>query len=284
MYTTLISPAELQQNYQARSWVIVDCRFDLRDTTAGRRAYESGHIPGAVYAHLDDDLSGKIIPGQTGRHPLPTLEEAVAIFSLWGIDQSVQVVAYDGKGGGIASRLWWMLRWLGHRQVAVLDGGWQAWQAAAYPVSDRPSSVRPRSFEAKAESGSIMDAKQVNTIKDSSDFILVDSRTPERYCGEVEPIDPVAGHIPGAINLPFPENLEEGKFLPAADLKARFESVMEDKSPEKMVFYCGSGVTACHNLLAFAHAGLGDAVLYPGSWSEWITDEKREVAREESES
>jgi thiosulfate/3-mercaptopyruvate sulfurtransferase len=277
MYKTLIAPATLQENYRTGSWVVVDCRFDLKDTDAGRRAYEMSHIPSAVYAHLDDDLSGRIIPGQTGRHPLPSVEDAVALFSLWGIDESVQVVAYDDKGGGIASRLWWMLRWLGHEAVAVLDGGWPAWQEAGLPVSDLPASVRPRQFRAKANSLPTVDAAGVDRARRGDEIKVVDSRTAERYRGEVEPIDPVAGHIPNAINLPFPENLAEGKFLAPDLLKARFEKALGEQSPEKVIFYCGSGVTACHNLLAYAHAGLGDAVLYPGSWSEWITDEGRAV-------
>ncbi len=277
MYKTLISVAELQQNYQPGSWVIVDCRFDLNDTEAGRRAYEAGHIPGAVYAHLDNDLSGEIVAGKTGRHPLPPIEEAVALFSVWGIDESVQVVAYDDKGGGIASRLWWMLRWLGHENVAVLDGGWPAWQAGRAAISREPSSVRPRQFKTKVPVLDTADANKVNEVRRSADYIVVDSRAAERYRGEVEPIDPVAGHIPGAINLPFPENLSDGKFLPAEKLKDRFEAALGGKAPDKVIFYCGSGVTACHNLLAYTHAGLGDAILYPGSWSEWITDDSREV-------
>lgn len=277
MFKTLISPTELQQNYQTGSWVIVDCRFDLGNTQAGRTAYESAHIPGAVYAHLDDDLSGEIIPGQTGRHPLPEVEKAVALFSLWGIDESVQVVAYDDKGGGVASRLWWMLRWLGHEAVAVLDGGWPAWQAAGLPVSNRLANVRPRQFNAKPAALGTVDAARVEEVRTGNEYVVVDSRAPERYRGEVEPIDPVAGHIPGAINIPFPANLAAGKFLSPEELKERFVNALGDTSPEKVIFYCGSGVTACHNLLAYAHAGLGDAVLYPGSWSEWITDENREV-------
>lgn len=277
MHTTLITPADLQSHYRPENWVIVDCRFDLNDTEAGRRAYESAHIPGAVYAHLDDDLSGAIIPGTTGRHPLPTVEAAADLFSLWGIDEKVQVIAYDDKGGGIASRLWWVLRWLGHDTVAVLDGGWPAWQAANLPLSDRPANVRPRQFTAKPGSMPVANAAQVERFRKDPAFTVVDSRTPERYRGEVEPIDPVAGHIPGAVNLPFPANLADGQFLPADQLRARFAEGLGNQPSDQVVFYCGSGVTACHNLLAYAHAGLGDAVLYPGSWSEWIVGGEREV-------
>jgi thiosulfate/3-mercaptopyruvate sulfurtransferase len=278
MYTTLISARELREHLTDKNWLIVDCRFDLADTSAGRRAYEAAHIPGAVYAHLDDDLSGTIIPGSTGRHPLPSIEQISELFSLWGIDETVQVIAYDDKGGGIASRLWWMLRWLGHEAVAVLDGAWASWMAAGYPVSDLPANLRPKTFMPRPQAGLTVDAAAVEQMRKDSKFTVVDSRAAERYRGEVEPIDPVAGHIPGAINLPFPENLQGGSFMAPAALKARFEEALGGKSPEQVVFYCGSGVTACHNLLAYAHAGLGNAVLYPGSWSEWITDESREVA------
>ncbi|MCB0631654.1 MAG: sulfurtransferase [Saprospiraceae bacterium] len=279
MYTTLISAKALQEHLSDKNCLIVDCRFDLNDTSAGRRAYEEAHIPGAVYVHLDDDLSGTIIPGVTGRHPLPSIEKLTELFSLWGIDDNVQVIAYDDKGGGIASRLWWMLRWLGHQAVAVLDGGWPAWVAASYPVSNLPASLRPRMFTARPQADLQVDADIVDKIRTDPNFTVVDSRAAERYRGEVEPIDPVAGHIPGAINLPFPENLKSGTFLDAAQLKERFEKALAGKAPEQIVFYCGSGVTACHNILAYAHAGLGNAVLYPGSWSEWITDEKRDIAR-----
>lgn len=280
MYTTLISVQDLQQHLSDQNWLIVDCRFDLGDTNAGRRAYEQAHIPGAVYAHLDDDLSGTIIPGTTGRHPLPSVAELTALFSLWGVDDTVQVIVYDDKGGGIASRLWWMLRWLGHDAVAVLDGGWPAWLKAGAAVSKLPANLRPKTFVARPKKEMLVDAAAIDSMRTDADFTVVDSRAAERYRGEVEPIDPVAGHIPGAINLPFPENLEEGTFQDPAQLKARFEKALMDKSPDHVVFYCGSGVTACHNLLAYAHAGLGNARLYPGSWSEWITDKNRAVAKE----
>lgn len=278
MYRTLIAPDELSSHLEAKNWIVVDCRFELHDTEAGRLAYEKSHIPNAIYAHLDNDLSGPIIPGQTGRHPLPNPEKAIELFSLWGISPSTQVIAYDDKGGGVASRLWWMLRWLGHDQVAVLDGGWQAWVAAGYPVSDLPASLTPYPFKAVLRQDLTAGTDQVDILRNQADYAVVDSRTAERYRGEVEPIDPVAGHIPGAVNLPFPDNMEQGRFLEPAALKARFEAAFGDKTPDKIIFYCGSGVTACHNVLAYAHAGLGDALLYPGSWSEWITDEDRPVA------
>lgn len=273
-YTTLIRPAELQA-LASPPTIIIDCRFSLADTEEGRRAYQSGHIPGAQYAHLDEDLSGPIVPGQTGRHPLPSVEEAATLFGSWGIEAGVQVVVYDDKKGAIASRLWWMLRWLGHDQVAVLEGGWSAWLAAGGAVSTEITDPAATVFVPQERSHWIIDAGQVDQIRQDEHHQVIDSRAAARYRGEVEPIDPVAGHIPGARNLPFPDNWQpDGHLKPAAELRERFAGL----SAATTVFYCGSGVTACHNLLAFAHAGLGDARLYPGSWSEWITDQNREVA------
>lgn len=278
MYTTLIPPADLYRNYQRPDWVIVDCRFDLADTEAGRRAYREAHIPGARYAHLDDELSGEIVPGTTGRHPLPAADEAARVFGRWGIDDEVQVIVYDDKGGGIAARLWWMLRWLGHEAVAVLDGGWQAWQSAGYPVDQKTVRPQARTFTARVRHDLLVDAADVERFRRSSEYVVVDSRTPSRYRGEEEPIDPIAGHIPGAINLPFADNLTAGHFRSTDELGHRFEKAIGNKDSDQVIFYCGSGVTACHNILAFQHAGKGEARLYPGSWSEWITDPRREVA------
>jgi thiosulfate/3-mercaptopyruvate sulfurtransferase len=272
-YSTLIRPAELQTLTNTPT-VIIDCRFSLADTEEGRRFYHAGHIPDAHYAHLDEDLSGPIIPGQTGRHPLPSVEEASALFGRWGISQGVQVVVYDDKKGAIAARLWWMLRWLGHDQVAVLEGGWTAWVAAGGAVSTELPGLQPAVFQPQERKHWIVDAERVDQIRQDDNYHLIDSRAAERYRGEVEPIDPIAGHIPGAQNLPFPENWQaDGTMKSADELQARFAGL----PPDSTVFYCGSGVTACHNLLAYAHAGLGEARLYPGSWSDWITDEEREV-------
>lgn len=278
MYATIIKPADLLPHLGEPQCVIVDCRFNLADTEEGRRAYLHGHIPGAFYAHLDEDLSGEIIPGKTGRHPLPTVEAAVQLFSGWGIDRETQVVVYDDKAGAIAARLWWMLQWLGHERVAVLDGGWPKWMEAGYPV-DRTNPVpKPATFVPNPQPQLLVDAAFVDKIRQDPDFILVDSRLDFRYRGEEEPIDPIAGHIPGAINAPFPENIEDGKLKSPEDLKARFEQILQGKWSQQAVFYCGSGVTACYNLLALKHAGLGDAKLYAGSWSDWITGDKRPVA------
>jgi len=271
MFDTLISAKELHNHLHAPAWRIVDCRFQLDDTEAGRRAYRERHIPGAVYAHLDEDLSGPIIPGQTGRHPLPSVTEAGSLFSRLGIDQKVQVVVYDDKGGAIAARLWWMLRWLGHDAVAVLDGGLSAWVAQGLPLDNDIPPVTSRIFQPRERADWVLNAGQVETIRHDQDWVLIDSRTPERYRGEHEPIDPVAGHISGAHNAPHPETVtEEGTYRSATELQHHFNQVTKGTPAEHTVFYCGSGVTACRNILAYKAAGLGDARLYAGSWSEWI--------------
>lgn len=269
MYDTLISPEELHQHYKKDNWILVDCRFSLADKEAGRRNYFKAHIPGAVYAHLDDDLSGPIIPGQTGRHPLPTVEQASQLFSSWGISEDTQVIAYDDMSGAIASRLWWMFKWLGHEEVAVLDGGIQAWENVAYPLNTGIESNPARIFTARENKFFYLDK---NAIKErSTDYLLIDSRTSERYRGEFEPIDAIAGHIPGAINYPHPGNVDEnGRWHSPEVLKTQFLSLLNNHYSEKVIFYCGSGVTACRNILAMEYAGLGRALLYPGSWSEWI--------------
>ena len=274
MYTSLISAEQLLQHFDAADWRIIDCRFFLDDTEAGRQAYADSHIPYALYAHLDEDLSGPILAGQTGRHPLPSLLHMTRLFSSWGIDHTTQVVVYDQGHGGIAARLWWMLKWLGHEAVAVLDGGWMAWKRATYPTTAVEPVLTKSNFIPKIQEDWIIVAE---ALTQGHGYDLIDSRAAARFRGEEEPIDPVAGHIPGARNLPFADNLTtEGAWKSKAILKARFEDTVESDP----VFYCGSGVTACHNLLARYHAGLGMGKLYPGSWSEWITDVDRPVVKE----
>jgi len=278
MYTTLIDAATLARHLDDPGWVIVDCRFSLADTGAGRSAYHEGHIPGAVYAHLDEDLSGPVIPGKTGRHPLPDVEQLAERFSGWGIGDGVQVVAYDDLSGAIAARLWWLLRWLGHDAVAVLDGGWPFWRAAGLPIRDEAPAPPARSFRPRPRPELLVDAAFVEEARRDPAYRVVDSRTAERYRGEVEPIDPVAGHIPGAVNAPHPDNVAaSGAWRSPDQLRERFEAVLEAVPPPQAIFYCGSGVTACRNLLALEHAGLEGAKLYAGSWSEWIADGEREV-------
>lgn len=271
-YTTLITPAQLADQLTNPDWAIIDCRFDLANTEAGRQAYLQAHIPGAIYAHLDTDLSGPIISGQTGRHPLPAIDQLSQTFSQWGIDSQVQVVAYDDKGGAIASRLWWLLRWLDHSAVAVLDGGWQHWQQAEQPVSSDIEARPARPFIPYPQPHLMTTLAEVQANYTNPDFCLLDARAPERYRGEVEPLDAVAGHIPGAVLAPFADNLAaDGRFLAPEQLRARFQALFGALPAEKTISYCGSGVTAAHNILAVAHAGLGNVKLYAGSWSEWIT-------------
>lgn len=279
-YTTLISVPELNLHLANDNWAIVDCRFSLADTERGRRDYLQAHIPKAVYAHLDEDLSGTVITGKTGRHPLPPVASFAETLANWGIASDSQVVAYDDAGGAIAARLWWMLNWVGHEGVALLDGGWQAWQSRGLPVAGG-GEYRPRKrFEAHVRPGAVVDADLVERIRNDPRHVLLDARSVVRFRGEVEPIDPVAGHIPGAISAPYEGNLTpEGLFLPPETLRRRFENLANAVLSENIICYCGSGVTAAHNLLALAHAGLGRGRLYAGSWSEWITVPGRPVAK-----
>ncbi len=277
-YQTLISVTELVTHLADPDWAIVDCRFSLADIEWGRKEYGQNHIPGAVYAHLDEDLSGPIIPGQTSRHPLPAIESFARTLSNWGVDENVQVIAYDTAGGAIAARLWWMLRWLGHEAVAVLDGGWPRWQAEAGPVRSGVETRQARVFVPRPKPELVVKADQVEDIRADAGYCLIDARSSDRFRGENETLDPVAGHIPGALSLPFAGNLaEDGRFLPPEALEARFQDLVGSVPPERTIFYCGSGVTAAHNILAMVHAGLGETRLYAGSWSEWITDPSRPV-------
>lgn len=263
MYTTLIDPLTLHAHLSDAGWVIVDCRFSLADTAAGRRAYLTGHIPGAIYAHLDEDLSGPPVT-DNGRHPLPPPESLCERFSRMGIDANTQVVVYDDGGGMIASRLWWMLRYMGHDAVALLDGGWAAWTEAGLPVVAGEQHTAPRRFVGTPRREWLVTLAQVPDLP-----LLLDSRDEARYRGELEPIDAQAGHIPGAINYPFARNWQEnGRFRSVQQLRAQLTAVLGDR-PTEATFYCGSGVSACVNLLAMAHAGLGNGRLYVGSWSEW---------------
>jgi len=283
-WKTLIDACVLAEQLHREDCVVIDCRFHLEDTAWGASAYGMAHIPGAVYAHLDRDLSAPVIAGETGRHPLPDVEAVIERLSTWGVDDRVQVFVYDDKGGAIASRLWWMLKWLGHDSVAVLNGGWTAWREGGFPVSDRPATPDRGVFEPQCRPEMVVEADFVDSIKENPTYALVDSRSRERYLGEVEPLDPVAGHIPGAVNLPFADNLDEsGLFLSQEQLQHRFAPIVGDRPADHTIFYCGSGVTACHNVLAFAHAGLGMPRLYAGAWSHWITRPDRAVAMGNSE-
>lgn len=273
MYQTLIDVGTLAEKLDRPDWVIVDCRFSLADTAVGYTHYQTAHIPGAVYAHLDDDLCGPPVTDH-GRHPLPAPQRLAQLFSRLGIDEMSQVVVYDDAGGMFASRLWWMLRYMGHYDVAVLDGGWQAWQTANLPTQTGVEKNEAAQFSGRPQPKWVVTLNEV-----ASQPLLIDSRGPERYRGEIEPLDPQPGHIPGARNLPYQKQLDEhGYFRPIKEMKAELTAVLGGKSGEAATFYCGSGVSACLNLLAMAHVGLGNGRLYVGSWSEWCSDSERPIA------
>ncbi|MFZ4498390.1 MAG: sulfurtransferase [Burkholderiales bacterium] len=280
--TPLITPQALHARLGERSLRVVDLRHDLMKPGAGRAAWQVGHIPGALHLDLDADLSGPKT-GRNGRHPLPDPLEFAQVLGRAGIGDADEVVVYDDAGGAFAARLWWMLRWLGHDAVSVLDGGWQAWTAAGLPVSvDAPASI-PAVFTPRVPRPWTVDADTVAAGLADASLMVVDARAPERFRGEVEPIDPVGGHIPGARNRFMKTNLDDsGRFKPAATLRAEFEALLGGRSADQLVCQCGSGVTACHNLLAMAVAGIEAARLYPGSWSEWCSDPARPVATGEA--
>ena len=279
MTQTLIDARALFERLSEPDLCIVDCSFSLQDPEAGPAAYAKGHVPGAVYAHLNHDLSGPIVSGKTGRHPLPNAHDFGAYLERSGIGNASRVVAYDDSGGSMAARLWWLLRWVGHDAVWVLDGGLPAWTAHGFPLSAESVTPIPQRFGIALRGGMVASIEEVDALRLSSDHRLLDARAPERYRGEVEPIDRVAGHIPGARSLPFADNLREGRFLPASELRARFETALAGVPPERAVVYCGSGVTAAHHVLASEHAGLLGLRLYAGSYSEWIADGTRPVAK-----
>lgn len=280
-FQTLVDTDTLAQRLTDPRWVIFDCRFDLADTAKGRGAFTISHIPGAHYAHLDDDLSGPIT-ADSGRHPLPDVARLSAWLGARGVAPGRQVVAYDDSGGSMAVRLWWLLRWMGHQRVAVLDGGWKAWVDAGLPLqASPPAAPPPASFVGAPNPDMLVTTAAIeHQLKMHGDaYLVMDARTAERFRGEAEPIDPVAGHIPGAVNLPLQDNLAgDGRFRPAAELRAMYDTFLAGRPAEQVVAMCGSGVTACHNLLAMEVAGLHGGRLYAGSWSEWIRDPARPVA------
>jgi len=277
-YTTLVSTDTLNQQLNNPNWIIIDCRFSLADTEAGTKAYRYGHIPNARYAHLDKDLSSQITDF-TGRHPLPNFSLLAKKLGAWGVTNNSQVIAYDDAGGAFAGRLWWLLRCMGHDKVAVLDGGIKQWQKQGLPITTALPAVKPAAFRAYLNDSAWLNAIQVENGTARKSVCLIDARTPERYRGEQEPIDPVAGHIPGALNRAFQLNLDSnGLFLTPEQLRKQFKQLIGTTSPEQVVHYCGSGVTACHNLLAMEYAGLTGSKIYAGSWSEWIRNTPSTVA------
>lgn len=278
MYDRLVSVDTLAANLDDPQWRVFDCRHDLQNINYGQQAYLKGHIPGALFLHLDRDLSGPTT-GSNGRHPLPSIEAFAQRMAECGVGADTQVVAYDNEGGIFASRLWWMLRWLGHDKVAVLDGGLAGWRRAKLPLTTEVRQVVPARFVPQPREMPV-DADYILQRLGSRQMLLIDARNEDRYAGRNETLDPVAGHIPGAINRFYFDNLDDAGcfFKPADELRAEFEDILDGRDPKSVVQTCGSGVTACHNLLAMEVAGLTGSKLYPGSWSEWCSDPARPIA------
>lgn len=273
----LVDAAGLAALLDSPGLIVVDCRFDLADPAQGLREYESGHVPGAVFASMDQDLAAPRGP-RSGRHPLPSPAAFAHLLGRWGFTPDSHVIAYDQASGAGAARLWWMLRARGHARVQVLDGGWQAWLAQGGPVSRSAPAIAPTQVSPREYAG-VLDAAQVGEGLARQQIVLVDARAPERFAGRSETIDPVAGHVPGAANHPYTHNLDSTQhWLAPAGLRQRWAPLVQKAANRPMVMMCGSGVTACHNLLALELAGHADTRLYAGSWSEWITDPARPVA------
>lgn len=273
MFDTFLATSDLLPHLDDPHWVIFDCRFDLAEPSMGRLHYRQGHIPGAIYLHLDADLSN---PPTTdhGRHPLPSADHLRERFGRWGIDATKQVIIYDTIGGAFAARLWWMLRYMGHENAAVLQGGWPAWQEAGLPTETGEVQPVPTTFVGQPNPAMFVTIDQVENLP-----LLIDSRDPQRYRGEVETIDARAGHIPSAINYFFGNNWDEKRLMrPKEHLRGQFKALFADFPADEATFYCGSGVTACFNLLAVAYAGLPLPKLYVGSWSEWSRDQNRPIS------
>jgi len=278
MHGTLISADALQPLIGRDDVLIFDCRFDLADTSKGERLYAESHIVGAIYAHLDHHLSSPITP-QSGRHPMPVTADLVNWLGRCGLTESSQVVVYDDVGGAMASRLWWLLKCLGHEAVALLDGGWQAWIEKSRAVNDALPSLTPVHYSAELKPDCVVTTDEVVNNLQAQQFALIDVRAGFRFRGEMEPIDPVAGHIPLAWNIPLTDNLNaDGRFKSSSELQALYAELLSDWPPQQQVYMCGSGVTACHSVLAISIATGQCPRVYAGSWSEWIRDNSRPIA------
>ena len=279
MYSSLITPKIANEYLDDSNWRFLDCRFVLTEPEQKQAEFALSHLPGATYAHVNRDLAVPHIPGKTGRHPLPEKERLIKLFSTWGIDDSVQVVVYDDAGGAYAVRLWWMLRWLGHDAVAVMDGGWPRWVQEGRQVTAALTVSEPKIFKASPRNNWLVTAEDIKADLHNYEVRILDARNSDRFQGINETLDPVAGHIPGAVSAPFVENLDEdGNWKSKSVLRLMYEKLLSGSPAEQAVSYCGSGITACHNILAMYHAGLGDSRLYCGSWSDWIADPKRPIA------
>lgn len=276
-FTTIVSAQDLMQNLQRVGTVVFDARFSLSDPTYGRRVYSEGHIPGAFYLHLDLDLSSPVT-ADSGRHPLPAIDSFAQLMRAHGVSSDSQVFAYDDAAGMFAARCWWLLKWLGHERVAVLDGGLQAWIRAGGAVdTTMPPTATGGNFAPQQRPDLLVEVKQLQRGLTEKSMLLCDARAPERYRGDIEPIDKVAGHVPGAVNVPFAHNLDANGCFKLPDELAQIHS-HPLSAGKQVVHMCGSGVTACHNVLASAISGQPSAALYAGSWSEWITDPTRSIA------
>jgi thiosulfate/3-mercaptopyruvate sulfurtransferase len=274
-FTTLIDSAPLASQLERSDLVLFDCRFELGNVSWGENEYNAAHLPGALYLHLDRDMSGPISES-SGRHPLPDPQIFANRLAALGVDANCQLIAYDQGNGAYAARFWWLARWIGLRKVAVLDGGMAAWRAAGLPLEKTVRLPQPRQFEIKLAEDAWLTSERVDELRRQPGNLLIDARGAERFAGRNETIDPVAGHVPGARNHPFPGNLAvDGRFLSAEQLRRRWSVVLGSLPPGAVIAMCGSGVTACHNLLALEHAGLTGGRLYAGSWSEWIRDPRR---------
>ena len=277
-FTTLIDANTLSEQLRREDLSLFDCRFDLGNVSWGETEYARAHLPGALYLHLDRDLSSPI-SAQSGRHPLPYPGSFAARLAELGVTPESQIVAYDQGNGAYGARLWWLARWIGLRNVAVLDGGIAAWRAAGLPLETAVRTPKPSAFTPTVTPNAWVTSDAVDELRQRPGNLLIDARGAERFAGRNETLDPVAGHVPGARNRPFLDNLgADGRFLPADVLRQQFTTLLGSTNASSVVAMCGSGVTACHNLLALEHAGFSGARLYAGSWSEWIRDPRRPVA------
>lgn len=277
-YTTIVSPELLEQHLQDPDWIVFDCRFSLADKDYGQTAWDQHHIPGSRFVDLEHDLSGEITHS-TGRHPLPSPGELLDKLTKLGLKNDAQIIVYDDAFGSMAVRLWWSLRWLGHNSVALLDGGYPRWKREERPISDEKPLIEPGQFVAHLNNDAWVDRRFVEGCLNDTSRQLIDARGEDRFAGERDPLDPVKGHIPGALNRPFEDNLDlAGNFLPANELREEFVELLGKTPPEQVVHTCGSGVTCCHNMLAMEIAGLSGSRTYIGSWSEWITDPTHPIA------
>lgn len=275
----LVQPETLAAHLDDPNWVVFDVRADLADHAKGAAQYAAGHVPGAYHLDLERDLSSAK-SGRNGRHPLPSMEAFTALMDERGVRPGTQVVAYDESGNCYAVRLWWMLKWAGHDRVAVLDGGWPGWSKEGRPASTESTPLRKGAFAAKPVEAARVDAAYVDRIRNDPSTKLIDARTAERFAGRNETLDPVGGHVPGAVNRFWQLNLDRGRFKAPEVLREEFTQLLGGTDPAQAVHMCGSGVTACHNLFAMALAGFPLGRLYPGSWSEWCSDPARAVAKD----